>query len=156
MSEPSEPFDEFGPSEPAISDSQQGYCSRLLRTGLRTLSGVARWVAILSLGYIMIRHALPLIVGSQPLTALKSAIPLMAIGFSYICLVVILPRTPGQRVIGISVGLAFILWGLEQYLPDQRIVALIDDVVVFLFVLDLAIVVRHNLKSSPGEKPPTG
>lgn len=114
---------------------------------------VGRWVAIVSLGYMAIRHALPLIAGSQPLVALKSAVPLIAIGFSYTCLVATLPRTPGQRIVGFSVGLAFMLWGLEQYLQDQKIVALVDDVVVFFFVVDLAIVVRHNLKRDADEKP---
>jgi hypothetical protein len=46
--------------------------------------------------------------------------------------------------------LAFVLWGLEQFLTDQAWISFIDDVVVFLFVVDLSIVIRHNLKSCAG------
>ena len=153
MSEPSEPFDEFGPSETNVSDVRSGGLFRWAYTSFRALSAVTRWVAILSLGYLMVCHALPLLIGSQPLTPLKSAVPLIAIGFSYTCLIVTVRRTPGQRFVGFSVGLAFMLWGLEQYLQNQAIVALIDDVVVFFFVVDLAIVIRHNLQSVGGKRP---
>jgi hypothetical protein len=154
MSEPSEPFDEFAQSEPKTSDVPRGSFSRSVRAGFRALSAIGRWVAIVSLGYIMVSHVLPFLTGLQPMVV-KSAVPLIAIGFSYTCLVVTLPRTPGQRLIGFSVGLAFMLWGLEQYLQDQKLVALIDDAVVFFFVVDLAIVIRHNLRSSAEETPPT-
>ena len=99
----------------------------------------------------MVRHALPVILGSQAPFALKSAVPLIAIGISYFILILTLRRTIGQRLVGLSIGLAFVLWGLEQFLSDQAVVSFIDDVVVFLFVADLSIVIRHNLASCAGE-----
>jgi hypothetical protein len=155
MSEPSEPFDEFDRPKTKVVPAGRGSFFRWICTGFRALSLVGRWVAIVTLGYIVVRHALPFLIGAQPLMALKSAVPLIAIGFSYTCLVVTLPRTLGQRMVGFSVGLAFMLWGVEQYLQDQKLVALIDDAVVFFFVVDLAIVIRHNLKRGAGEKPST-
>ena len=53
------------------------------QTGLRGLSFVALWVAILTACFLIARHALPLFVGSQPPISLKSAVPLIAIGISY-------------------------------------------------------------------------
>ena len=110
------------------------------------------WVAILTAGFLIARHALPLMTGSQVAIPFKSAVPLIAIGISYLFLILSLRRTLGQRLVGISVGLAFVLWGLEQFLTDQAWISFIDDVVVFLFVVDLSIVIRDNLKSCVGER----
>jgi DNA replication protein DnaC len=145
----STPFDEFErPSGPA---HRRGILALWLQTGLRGLSFVALWVAILTASFLMMRHLLPLITGSSVPLSLKSAVPLIAIGTSYLILVITLRRTLGQRLVGIFIGLAFVLWGLEQFLKDQALISFIDDVVVFLFVVDLSIVIRHNLQSCVGE-----
>jgi hypothetical protein len=122
-----------------------------VQIGLRGLSVGALWVAILTASLMMARHALPMIGGSQPPIGCKSGVPLMAIGFSYFILVSTLRRTLGQRLAGILLGLAFVLWGLEQFLSDRTVISFIDDVVVFLFVVDLSIVIRHNLKRCASE-----
>jgi len=49
-------------------------------------------------------------------------------------------------------GLAFVLWGLEQFLNDQAVISFMDDIVVFLFVVDLSIVIRQNFRSCAGER----
>ena len=82
----------------------------------------------------------------------KSAFPLMAIGFSYICLIATLRRTFLQRLLGFAVGLAFTLWGVEQFLRNQALISMIDDFVVLLFVFDLSLVVRSNLRDPPGKE----
>jgi hypothetical protein len=148
----STPFDEFedpGRSAPAARHGRIVHC---LQAALRGLSFGALWVAILTAGFLIARHALPLMTGSQATISFKSAVPLIAIGTSYLVLILSLRRTLGQRLVGISVGLAFVLWGLEQFLTDQAWISFIDDVVVFLFVVDLSIVIRHNLKSCAGER----
>jgi hypothetical protein len=154
MDESSEPFDEFGHSERSVQDARRGPVASGLRTGLRALSFISLWIAILTVALVIVGHALPPIPVTFPQIPVKSAIPLIAIGFSYTCLVLTLRRTPGQRIVGLSVGLAFILWGAEQFLHDKALIAFIDDVVVFFFVVDLIIVIRHNLRSSAGEKQP--
>lgn len=123
-----------------------------VQTGLRGLSFVALWVAILTAAFLVARHALALIVGSQPPITLKSAIPLIAIGISYSVLIITLRRTLGQRLVGIFMGLAFVLWGLEQFLSDQAVITFMDDIVVFLFVVDLSIVIRQNLRNCAVER----
>jgi hypothetical protein len=92
---------------------------------------------------IPISHLVPL---------LEFNLPLIAIGVSYFFLIVTLRRTLGQRLVGIFIGVAFILWGSEQFLGNQALISFIDDVVVFLFVVDLSIVIRHNLKNCAAER----
>ena len=150
MGEFSSPFDEFEhPSGPAV---RRGILARSVQTGLRGLSFGALWVAILTAGFLILRHALPLVMGSQPPISLKSAVPLIAIGISYSLLIIILRQTLGQRIVGIFMGLAFVLWGAEQFLRDQAVISFMDDIVVFLFVVDLSIVIRQNLRSCAGER----
>jgi DNA replication protein DnaC len=147
----STPFDEFEPPSRSALALRRGILPYWVQAGLRGLSFGALWAAILTACFLMVQHALPLIVGPQVRFSLKSAFPLISIGISYFILILTLRRSIGQRLVGLSVGLAFVLWGLEQFLNDQAAVAFIDDVVVFLFVVDLSIVIRHNLARCAGE-----
>ncbi len=152
MGEFSTPFDEFEHPSRSAPAARPGMVALCLQAGLRGLSFGALWVAILTAGFLIARHALPLMTGSQTPISFKSAVPLIAIGVSYFVLILSLRRTPGQRLVGIFVGTAFVLWGLEQFLSNQIWISFIDDVVVFLFVVDLSIVIRHNLRSCVGER----
>jgi hypothetical protein len=44
------------------------------------------------------------------------------------------------------VAVAFILWGIEQFLSNRAMAVFLDDIVVLLFVLDLSIVIYGHLK----------
>jgi hypothetical protein len=90
------------------------------------------------------------------LLPLKSGIPLILIGVSFAFLQFAVRRTPYQCILGLSVSIAFILWGTEQFLSNQAVVASIDDLVVFLFVLDLSIVIWGLLKGKNGERVQRG
>jgi DNA replication protein DnaC len=148
----STPFDEFEDPSRSANAFRPGPVVLWVQAGLRLLSFATLWLAILSASFLILRHTLPLLLGWQPSIPFKSAIPLIAIGISYFVLIISLRRTLGQRLVGIFIGLAFVLWGLEQFLSDKAVVSFIDDVVVFLFVVDLSIVIRHNLKSCIGER----
>jgi len=148
----STPFDEFEEPSRSATALRPGRVVLWTQAGLRLLSFASLWVAILTASFLMLRHALPLLVGSQPTIPFRSAIPLIAIGISYFILIISLRRTFGQRLVGIFIGLAFVLWGLEQFLSDKAVISFIDDVVVFLFVVDLSIVIRHNLRNCIGER----
>jgi DNA replication protein DnaC len=148
----STPFDEFEHPNRSAAAIRRGSLGLWVQDGLRLLSFGSLWVAILTASFLILRHAQPLLMGSQPVIPFKSAIPLIAIGISYFILIASLRRTFGQRLVGIFIGLAFVLWGLEQFLNDQAVIAFIDDVVVFLFVVDLSIVIRHNLRTCTGER----
>jgi hypothetical protein len=69
----STPFDEFehpGGSAPA---ARRGRIA-CLQAGLSGLSFGALWVAILTAGFLIARHALPLITGSRLPVSFKSAV----------------------------------------------------------------------------------
>ena len=156
MNEPSAPFDEFGHPEQSEHEVPRGHLSCWTRAGLQGISAVALCIAFLTAIFIVALHAFRVFGGPQLdfLWTLKSAIPLMAIGISYISLIFTVPRTNAQRFLGFLVGVAFILWGVEQFMDDQGWISFIDDIVVFLFVLDLSIVIRENLTRSSGKRAP--
>ena len=147
----STPFDEFEHPSRSRPEGQRQILALWVQTILRGLSFGALWVAILTAGFLILRHALPWIMGSQPQISLKSAVPLIAIGISYSVLLITLRRTLTQHLVGVLMGLAFVLWGAEQFLSDRAVISFIDDIVVFLFVVDLSIVIRQNLRSCAGE-----
>jgi DNA replication protein DnaC len=148
----STPFDEFDDPSRSAPALRPGVIVLWLQAGLRLLSFASLWVAILTAGFLILRHAQALLVGSAPSIPFRSTVPLIAIGTSYFALIISLRRTFGQRLAGIFIGLAFVLWGLEQLLSDKALISFIDDVVVFLFVVDLSIVVRQNLRNCIGER----
>jgi hypothetical protein len=154
MHESPEPFDEFGHPRQSASETPPALLSSLVRTALQSISFVGLISAFSTAVLIVAFHTFRMLGGTQPafLPVLKSAVPLIAIGISYITLVFTISRTAAQRVLGVLVGLAFVLWGVEQFMHDQGWISFIDDLVVFLFVLDLSIVVRENLKRSIAER----
>jgi DNA replication protein DnaC len=154
VSDFSAPFDEFGHSQQNLQQFSRGPLSYWARLGFFGLSAAALGAALLSAVALLVLRAVYLFAG--PLEgfpwALKSAVPLIAVGFSYICLIITATRSAAQRLLGFLVGLAFILWGAEQFLSNQSLAAGLDDVVVFLFVLDLSFVIRENLGRSVAER----
>jgi hypothetical protein len=119
----------------------------------RVISAIAASLAISS-AFLLI--ALRLIHWLQPNLlpwTFKSAIPLILIGLAFASFQFSSPRTLGQMLLGLAVAAAFVLWGIEQFMPNQNIVSAIDDVVVFLFVLDLGIVICGSLREQNRKKP---
>lgn len=112
---------------------------------LRVLSGVALVFALATAAAVILLDAAHLIRPDAP-WRVKSALPLIGIGVSYALLQFTLPRTKTEFLLSMAVSVAFILWGLEQYVPVLRIASLLDDMVAFLFVMDLGIVIRGRLK----------
>ena len=150
MDEPSAPFDEFGHPDQLVREKPRGLLASWTRGALRGISFGGVWIALLTAIFIVLFHTFRVAGGKQPafLGTLKSAIPLMAIGLSYISLIFTVPRTIAQRCLGFLVGLAFVLWGLEQFMGKAEWIAYVDDIVVLLFVFDLSIVIRENLARS--------
>lgn len=83
---------------------------------------------------------------------LKSAVPLMLAGAACASLQFAVPRTRTQVALGLMVSAAFILWGIEQYIVDRTLASFIDDVVVFLFVVDASLLIWGQLKTSGSNK----
>ena len=74
------------------------------------------------------------------------ALALILVGISFICLQ---PSEAADRMgllKGVLLGLAFVLWGGEQFLPAGAIVTAVDSVVITIFVVDLGLVILSRLK----------
>ena len=116
---------------------------------LRILSAVALATAFASAAGILILDGIHWL---RPDLSwkVKSALPLICIGVSYALLQFTVPRTLREFCLSLAVSLAFVLWGVEQFVPAPQIASRIDDLVVFLFVLDLSIVIRGQLRQRFG------
>lgn len=143
---PVTPFDDFAQGE--------GQPVRTLHLGafkklLRALSAIALVLALSSAVIVVLLDSFNFFNVALLPWKVKSAYPLIFIGCSYGLLQFTLKRTHAEFLLGIAVSTAFIAWGAEQFLGNYpRAVGLIDDFVMFLFVMDLGIVVRGWLKKN--------
>lgn len=112
----------------------------------RALSGVIFALALLDATIVLILDIVHVFWPTLLDWQIKGGFSLILIGSAFLLLQLTLLRTPKNLLLGISVSVAFILWGTEQFLQNRLLVSLIDDLVVFLFVLDLSIVIRGYLK----------
>lgn len=67
--------------------------------------------------------------------------PFIFIGISFICYQLSLHRPWRQRIKGLLLGLAFALWGSEQFLHASMGLTLLDNVVIAIFIVDLGLIV---------------
>jgi hypothetical protein len=81
------------------------------------------------------------------------ALSLMLIGLSYIGLQLSAARPRKEMIKGVLLGIAFVLWGGEQFVPPGRFVTLMDSAVVTIFVIDLGAIIVEHLKRRDHELP---
>jgi hypothetical protein len=81
------------------------------------------------------------------------ALSLMLIGASYISLQLSAKQRSGETLKGILLGVAFLLWGSESFLPPSRWVTAMDSLVVVIFVVDLSLIIVGHLKGKDREAP---
>ena len=70
--------------------------------------------------------------------------PLILIGMSYIVLHIRFKIRIKELIQALFLGLAFILWGSEQLISSSRIITIMDDAVVAIFVLDLSYIIWQH------------
>lgn len=75
-----------------------------------------------------------------------SALPLLLIGFAYLVLQAQLRPRLLELVKRVMLASAFILWGIDQLLPAGAVATTLGDVVIVLYIIDLALVMRDTLK----------
>jgi len=75
-----------------------------------------------------------------------SALPLLLIGLAYLGLQALLRPQPLELLKRIMLASAFILWGIDQLLPMGPIATTLGDVVIVLYIIDLALMMHANLK----------
>jgi len=78
---------------------------------------------------------------------------LILIGTSYICLQLGTKRRWKEKLKGIFLGFAFVLWGSEQFLQASWLVTLMDSAVITIFVVDLGLIILDSLKRNDQQEP---
>lgn len=81
------------------------------------------------------------------------AFPLILIGISYISFQLCGKRQLAERAKGILLGLAFLFWGSEQLLLPSAWVTAMDNLVITIFVVDLALIIMEHLKRKDHDLP---
>jgi len=109
---------------------------------------VSAVAAMMTLLFADVANALRL----TPLHRQAGAISLMLIGLSYVSLQLSLRLSRAEKLRGVLLGGAFLLWGSGQFLPSGSWATALDTVVVVIFVTDLSSVIIDNLKAGKHEK----
>ena len=81
------------------------------------------------------------------------ALPLILIGLSYISFQLSARRQSSERIKGLLLGLAFVLWGGEQLLPPSAWVTVMDSLVITIFVVDIALIIIEHFRRKDHELP---
>ena len=76
-----------------------------------------------------------------------SALPLLLIGIAYLALQVILRPQLLELLKRVMLASAFILWGIDQLLPMGPVATTIGDIVIVLYIIDLALMMRDALRA---------
>jgi hypothetical protein len=69
------------------------------------------------------------------------ALALIFVGLAFVCMQVSAESRWKEKLKGILLGMAFALWGSEQYLAPGGLVTAVDGLVVTIFVVDLGLVI---------------
>jgi len=82
------------------------------------------------------------LVRSMPL----SSVPLLTAGVAYILLQLVMRPGFLELVKRLMLGAAFLLWGIVQMLPVSGLSNELGNVVIALYVVDLALIIRTDLQ----------
>ncbi len=74
-----------------------------------------------------------------------SALPLILGGSAYIALQCILRPRPIELLKRLILGAAFLLWGVVQLMPAGDLATELGNLVIALYVIDLALMIRSDL-----------
>jgi hypothetical protein len=67
-----------------------------------------------------------------------SALPLLAIGTSFLIVQTLLSQPRSQLLKNLLLAATFLLWGVAELSPGNTVSKMLDEVVIALFVVDLA------------------
>jgi hypothetical protein len=114
------------------------------------LHGVVRRLTIASAGAALLSSLLLLLLDVAPdLTAFVkhawvAASALLLAGAACIGLASVVRARPKELIMRLSLGCAFILWGIQQLLDEGVVSAALGDIVIVLFVVDISAIVGSH------------
>jgi hypothetical protein len=112
---------------------------------LRMLCGVFFMAAVGALSWLLLPDLWENFQPS-PRHAQAGALALMLVGLSFICLQLGSVERRRETLKRLLLGLAFVLWGGEQFLPPGPAATAVDSAVIAIFVIDLGLVIAGRLE----------
>ena len=116
--------------------------------GLSLLLLIASWAGLTGLLMTDGFHHLRFTSTHQRLSALA----LIFVGLSYAAFQFAAVRKRTDRVKGVLLATAFVLWGSEQFLPASPLMTLIDSLVIGIFVVDISLVIVDRIRNPPPDR----
>ena len=113
---------------------------------LRRLAIGCAGASLLSSLLLLVQDAVPVLTGSVRHAWLAASALLLA-GTACIGLASAVRARPKDLILRLSLGSAFILWGIQQLLHESRVSALLGDIVIVLFVVDLGAIIDIALRT---------
>jgi hypothetical protein len=111
---------------------------------LSTLNNVFRWIGC-GLAVIALAACAALLIGDAKLwtppglsTAAISAAPLLLIGIAFLVVQSILRPRMAELLRNVLLAATFLLWGVVQLMPQNSLAARLGNLVIVLYVVDLA------------------
>jgi hypothetical protein len=140
-----------GAPETAISGDASAGIARPTRHDTMNLATLFRWLS--AIFFVSAVIAIVTLLVSDALNQLRftsvhrraGALAFMLIGSSYIGLQ-LSSRRWKERSKELLLGLAFLLWGTEQFLPANSLATAMDTAVVLIFVVDLSLIIVERLR----------
>ena len=74
-----------------------------------------------------------------------SALPLLLVGLAYLFLQFLVRPRPIELLKRVMLASAFILWGIDHLLPSGPAATTLGDIVIVLYIVDLALMMRDAL-----------
>ena len=117
----------------------------VIKGSLRILSGILFVGSIVALIAMLFSDTFA---GFRPTGAHQKAGPfaLMLAGASFVCLQLSGTTRAIETVKGLLLGLAFVLWGAEPFIPGAVWVTVVYSAVIVIFIVDLGLVVLERLR----------
>jgi len=129
------------PSAPSSESSQV----RSLSSTHRRLRLITWAIAVLALIAGIMLLASDLFLATLPHAPISAA-PLLLIGAAYLAFQAYIRSGPLDLFRALIVSAAFILWGIDQMLPSGWFAMTLGDIVIMLYVIDLAWLMIDRLK----------
>jgi hypothetical protein len=121
-----------------------------LDPGQRSIPVVLSLITLASVLVLSVWDALPGIFPTRAHTVL-GALPLALIALAYLAYQTIRRPSVQELIKAILLSIAFLLWAANQFWPDKPYATLLNDMAIWLFVLDVVLVIMGWPAGSPDE-----
>jgi hypothetical protein len=101
--------------------------------------------SLLSSVLLLVQDTIPALTGS--VRTWLAAIALLLAGAACMGLASAVRAHPKDAILRVSLGSAFVLWGIQQLMAQSTLSAILGDIVIVLFVVDLGAVIDTTLRT---------